>query len=153
MSLVIGLILAGLLLLIIEFFIIPGTTLVGILGSALMIGGIYVAFKNFGMMTGIYATVASLAISGILFWVALKTFRDRLALNDTLEGRVNELDIPFEVGAKGKAYNDLRPLGTIVINNEKYEASSINDYIERGSEIEVIKIEQNKIIVQKLNQA
>lgn len=150
MSLVIALILIGLLLLIIEFFVIPGTTLVGIIGSILMIAGIYVAFKNFGMTVGLIAMVGSLAISGILFWLALKTFREKLALNDVLEGRVNELEIPFEVGATGKAYNDLRPLGTIVIDNEKYEAQSLNDYIERGSEIEVIKIEINKVIVQKL---
>lgn len=151
MSLVVGLILAGLLLLIIEFFIIPGTTFVGIIGAALMAWGIFVAFREFGFMIGTYALLGSLVVSGLLFWLALKTFREKLALNDTIEGRVNELDIPFGVGAIGKAYNDLRPLGTIIIDNEKYEAQSLNDYIERGTEVEVIKIEQNKIIVQKLN--
>jgi len=45
----------------------------------------------------------------------------------------------------------MRPLGTGLINGKKVEVSSEGEAIETGSSIEVIRINQNKIFIKKLD--
>jgi len=44
---------------------------------------------------------------------------------------------------------DLRPSGSAIINNERIDVVTEGDYIERGNEIIVKKVEGSKVVVIK----
>ena len=48
---------------------------------------------------------------------------------------------------KGKASTDLRPSGKVEIDNNIYQAITTGDYIEKNSDIIVINIEENLLVV------
>ncbi|MDI6860712.1 MAG: NfeD family protein [Caldisericia bacterium] len=53
-------------------------------------------------------------------------------------------------GKRGKVITTLRPSGTIEIDGKRYDAISLGEFIEKDSRVKVVKIEGNKIIVEKL---
>jgi len=150
---VIGIILIGLILLLVEFFLFPGTTLIGIGGLIVLGIGIILAFSSLGAQAGFGTLMFSLVAGALLFVFGYKTISSgKMALEKELEGRVNELEhVHFEAGTEGYAYTDLRPWGKAFINGQKYEVQSTSNYIERNTPIIVHKIEVNKILVKPLN--
>ena len=52
-------------------------------------------------------------------------------------------------GTKGKVIAPLRPAGTALIDGERVDVVSFGDYIDKDSEIEVVKIEGSKLLVKK----
>jgi membrane-bound ClpP family serine protease len=69
-----------------------------------------------------------------------------------IDGRVNELENAEElqIGALGITVTELRPIGKVVFAHKKLEVSSTGDYIHRETEVEIIQILGNKIIVQPI---
>jgi len=150
---VIGIILFGLILLIVEFFLFPGTTLIGIGGLIVLAIGIILAFSSLGTNAGIGTLMFCLIAGALLFLFGYKTITSgKMSLDKELEGRVNELEnVHFEEGTEGYAYTDLKPWGKAFINGQKYEVQSTSNYIVRNTPIIVHKIEVNKILVKPLN--
>lgn len=149
---VIGIILFGLILLMVEFFLFPGTTLIGI-GGLIMLGiGIILAFSSLGSNAGLGTLMFSLIAGALLFLFGYKTISSgKMSLEKELDGRVNELEhVHFEEGTEGYAFTDLKPWGKAFINGQKYEVQSTSSYIERNTPIVVHKIEINKILVKPL---
>jgi len=149
---VIGIILLGLILLMVEFFLFPGTTLIGIGGLIVLGIAIVLAFSTLGTNAGLGTLMFSLVAGALLFVVGYKTISSgKMSLDAELEGRVNELDhVQFAEGTEGYAYTDLRPWGKAFINGQRYEVQSTSNYIERNTPIVVHKIEINKILVKPL---
>ena len=50
----------------------------------------------------------------------------------------------------GVAYTKLRPIGSVMINEKIYEATTRGDFIEKGENIEVIEATPMKITVKKV---
>jgi membrane-bound ClpP family serine protease len=57
----------------------------------------------------------------------------------------------IKIGDKGKTITRLNPMGRVMVGNEHYEAKSIDKLIDQNTEVEIVKIESNKIIVKPLN--
>ena len=150
--LVIGvLILIGLGLIGVELIVIPGTTVVGIIGVVSMITGIYMAYSNHGTMIGHYTLGISTIIVVGLSIAGYKTFTSqRFSVKQVIDGKVNVIEVPVKVGDKGKALSALRPSGKGKINDNKYEVTSMGEFIEVKQSIEVIKVDGNKIFVKKI---
>ena len=53
----------------------------------------------------------------------------------------------LEVGMKGISISDIKPFGKASFSDELYEVKSESGFIEVGKTVEIIKIENNKIIV------
>ena len=51
------------------------------------------------------------------------------------------------IGQFGIASTDLRPSGKVIIDEMIYQAITTGDYIEKNSNIRVVKIEENQLIV------
>jgi len=136
---VIGIILFGLILLMVEFFLFPGTTLIGIGGLIMLAIGIILAFSSLGSNAGFGTLMFSLVAGALLFIFGYKTITSgKMSLEKELEGRVNELEnVHFKEGTEGYAFTD-------------YEVQSTSNYIERNTPIIVHKIEVNKILVKPL---
>lgn len=149
---VVLLILAGIVLLIIEFFVIPGITFAGIIGTILVGFGIYAAYKTYGVTTGNYTTGVSLVVFiGILIYMFKTGSYKKISLKSEIDSKVNTLEPDkFKPGDKGITVSRLNPMGKVKVNNIITEAKSLGIYIDENTEIEVIKVNGSNIIVKPL---
>lgn len=151
---IIGLVLFGLILIIIEVIFIPGTTIIGIIGLAIAGLGIWQSFASFGTETGLLVlTTSSLfAIASIIYSFKSGVWK-RFALNDSNKTKFNE-DIKHDLseGDQGVAVSTLRPIGKAEFNDKVFEVKTNGGYLESGTKIKVIKIQHHVITVEPLEQ-
>jgi membrane-bound serine protease (ClpP class) len=154
----------GVILLIVEIFVIPGFGITGILGIILMVAALF-----FGLITDIdIATTNAISIAIIqlastfvltaiviyFIWKFLpksQTF-NKLILNENLKsksGYTAKPEIENLVGKVGKSITDLRPAGSILIDNQRIDVVTEGDYIEKDNDVIVKKVEGSKVIVIK----
>ncbi|MBU4485793.1 MAG: nodulation protein NfeD [Candidatus Delongbacteria bacterium] len=154
--------LVGLILLLLEIFVIPGFGLAGILG-------ILAIFTSFFMtligdnpsgddLMNAGATLSSsfiLSIIGIYFmtkYLPDSKFLDFIIIRNQEEkgsGVKTSKHLTELTGKSGIASTDLRLSGKIEIENIVYQAISANEYINSGEKVKVSKVEGNKVIVIK----
>jgi membrane-bound ClpP family serine protease len=153
MTFVIGIIIAlGLLLIFIEIFFIPGTTLFGVVGGVAVAAGVILVYVNYGSKAGNTALIGSLVAVLIAIAAGFKVIQtNKFAMKAELKGRVNEAESEQpKVGDKGIAVTELRPNGKALFGNLKTEVYSNGDYISRDTTLEVVKVVSNKIFVHPL---
>ncbi len=149
---IIALILIGMSFVILEILIIPGFV-VGLLGAALIFLGIYKSYAIYGITAGhltVFGTIIFSLLSAILIFRS-KTWH-KMMLQTENTGKVNVIEESnIKPGDRGKAISKLAVGGKGLINGEYYEVHSTGDYIDAGSEIEVVKVDSKKILVKKAN--
>lgn len=150
----------GLILILIEIFLIPGFGAAGIPGIILMVAGVGFAWYTHGLKTGlVYAgiTVAiTVPISIIGLWLVPHTRVGKMMILGTSENRLegyssSSSELENLVGKSGTALTTLRPTGAAMIDDKRVDVITKGDFIERGTEIEVVRVEGNKIIVNQLS--
>ncbi len=146
------LILCGVVLIIIELVFVPGTTVLGILGLVSMVGGVVIAFTNYGKVTGFWILAGTVAFSVLALVYSLRAGTwQRFALKSKIEGRVNEDEkLDLKVGMQGKLISDLRPMGTAEFQDKLYEVQTNGNYLESGGDVEIINLSENKIVVKPI---
>ncbi len=146
---VISLITLGWILLFIEIFIIPGITVLAVIGIVLMLSGIYFSFSHFGETTGwITSAVTFIVSAGSLLLAMRSGFWKKLSLHETVDSRMNEEDImKVKPGDTVIAVSRIAPGGKAQAGDDIVEVHSVSGYIEEGSTLEVVKISMNKIFV------
>ena len=113
-----------------------------------------------GIITLIYAiiyvnestyNIAFIIIVSFMLGVGLYLF-NRKMLNkiSTEEGYVASESRVDLIGKKLLAYTDLRPAGVAALNNVKFDVVTDGDFVEKGNEIEVIRVEGMRIVVKKI---
>jgi membrane-bound ClpP family serine protease len=147
------LILLGVILLLIEFVVIPGVTIAGIGGIVLFGYSIYLAFSEYGIWAGVITLLVIVILVPILFY---RFFEGKLGKNMQLGSKITGKAINIDrhkvkVGDKGVALTRLTPVGKISVNDEYYEGKSTGHIIDTGTEIEVVKVLNNQIIVKPIN--
>ncbi|WP_017258218.1 NfeD family protein [Pedobacter arcticus] len=162
--------LAGIVLLVLEIFLIPGFGVFGIAGIICMVVGLAMSLvmndffdlsvsgserivQSFLIVLG--SIIGSIFLSVVFGGNILrsKAFQ-RLVLQDEQQSDQGyQVTKPnFELlGKNGFAKTDLRPSGKIEIDGEWYQAVSNDGYIENGTDIVVSKIENYNLVVKKLN--
>jgi membrane-bound ClpP family serine protease len=151
-SIVISLLALGLFLLVIEIFFVPGTTVVGLAGFAMMIAGIVFAFRYFGSSVG-WITLGSTGVaSGVLLYFAFRPgMWDKLALKSSSDGKVNAGEMNnFTTGQEGIAISALRPVGKADLGDRVAEVRTNGDYVESGTRVRIVKLLSNQIIVEPI---
>lgn len=145
----------GMSLIGLEMFI-PG----GIVGTVGIITVIYaIIYINKSTYHIAFILVISLILATIQFYVNRNVFHkrlmllNRLVLNDSIsteDGYVASESRLELIGKKLQAYTDLRPAGVAVLGNEKLDVVTDGDFIEKGNEIEIIRVEGMRIVVKKI---
>ncbi len=150
---IILLILLGLLLLLIEFAVIPGVTIAGIGGFLLLAASVYIAFKELGTAAGLITLIAVLILAPAMIYYFFKSRSGRkMILEKNIDGKVESINPnKIAVGDMGKTIGRLAPSGKARVNSEVVEAQSTGSFIDHNTEIKVLKILSNKIIVEPLN--
>lgn len=152
--LLILIILVGLVFIFIEIFLIPGTSILTILGVGVVAIGVFLGYSEFGNTAGNLLFIGSIIGTGILLYIGYKRIRSKKwALFETIDGKVNVEDISgFKIGEIGISITALRPEGLVIFNNEiRQTVYSLGEYIDKNSEVKIVKIDQNKIFVKPVN--
>lgn len=149
---IIALIVAGLILFLIEVFLVPGITLAGIASAASLLYAIYYAFSDMGTQAGfITLAVVALGIVGITVWVMRSKTVDRLSLKKELDFRPDPLKgISVKVGDRGITLTRLTLIGNANINGHIIEVQSVDGFIEERTPIEVSRIDNRTVYVQRI---
>lgn len=150
---IITLLVLGILLILLEFFVVPGVTISGIGGLILLGLGIYFSYANYGLASGNTILLSTFGIIGLIFYVAHKTGAwKKITLNTEVTSKSKpDVELNLKIGDSGKTISRLAPMGSVMINNEIFEASSKGIFINENTEIEIIRIKGNKIIVKPKN--
>ncbi|MDD3273224.1 MAG: NfeD family protein [Bacteroidales bacterium] len=152
MSLIITLIVIGLLLLAIEVLIIPGFGVAGILGLISLAGAAVLGFSMFNTATGLIILAVIILSTAISTWMILRSNTwKRATLNEKISSRVdtNPEEKGIGPGAQGITTSRLAPSGKARVAGKDVEVISREGIISSGSEIEVISVDDGKIVVRK----
>ena len=100
--LVVLLVLAGVALLLMEMFLLPGFGVAGIGGFAALVGAVVLAWIKIGHVAGYITLAACLVLSGLAIWGFLRSNAlDKMALDSKIDSHVelakNKLQKPSDV--------------------------------------------------------
>ena len=150
---IIVLIILGLLLLMLEVVVIPGITIAGIGGFLMLGASVYIAFSQFGTVPGIITLAFVLIASPVLIYYLFKSKTGKqMVLQTRITGKIEAFDSSkIKTGDTGRTIGRLAPTGKVRVNGEVAEAQSTGNFIDHTVEIIVIKVVENKIIVEPIN--
>ena len=150
----------GLILLLAEIFIIPGFGIAGIPGIISIIVGVVWIWRVTTWQSGLIAAAITIIIiipiAALAFWLLPKTKIGKTIILNTSERREAGFQASSEeleelVGKSGTAFSPLRPAGTAMIQGLRVDVVSQGEFIEKDSEIEVVKVEGNRVVVRDLS--
>lgn len=163
MSFIIALLLLGLVLISVEFFI-PGG-IVGIAGVLMLLGAVGLSYSEYGIAAAGWVLVGCIAGGGLwayaMFIVVSKTpYGKKLFLSSASSGRArygSASDCEAEdaraqelIGAHAVTLTPMSPTGRIEVRGNAYEASSQSGFLERGAQVEVVGRSSFGFVVKKL---
>jgi membrane-bound serine protease (ClpP class) len=158
----------GIILLAVEFFVIPGFGVFGVAGIVLTLGGLVLGMLpneafDFEWVSSaqlfealLTVILASLAAVGLVLWLTPKVNEwgafKHLALATTqnrAEGFTASIYSEDLVGKVGTVHSRLRPSGKIELEGEIFDAYSRGEFLEQGEAIVVISTEGTSLRVKK----
>lgn len=146
----------GLFLLLLEFLVIPGFGVAGIIGFLSIIASVLWSYGIASIEEGLW--VMSIALLGLITasiflfkYIPVMAGKNKnIFLNTVLENDLSGSDLLDYVGKKGKALTVLRPSGKIQIGREYLDAVSDGSYIEPEDRVQVILVEGSRVVVRKV---
>jgi membrane-bound serine protease (ClpP class) len=158
----------GIILLVVEFFVIPGFGVFGVAGIVLTLGGLVLGMlpnealdfewvPSSQLFSALLTVIlAALAAVGLVFWLTPKVNEwgafKHLTLattQDRSQGYTASVYSESLVGKIGTVHSRLRPSGKVELDGEIFDAYSRGDFLEKGQEIEVISTEGTSLRVKK----
>ena len=151
---IILLILLGIVLLLIEFAVIPGITIAGIGGFLMLAGSVYIAFAELGKVAGFITLAVVLILSPIVVYYFFQSRTGKkMILQSEIDGKVENFNpLNLKIGDTGKTIGRLAPMGKIRVNGEVVEAQSTGAFIDHQTPVRIINIKSNQIIVEPIKQ-
>ncbi|MGQ7871252.1 NfeD family protein [Sunxiuqinia sp. sy24] len=148
------LIFLGILLLLLEFVVIPGITIAGIGGVGLLGASVYLAFDSYGVLAGIITLAFVIIVVPIIIYRLFQSRSGkRLLLNSEIDGHVEKIDDQLiQVGDEGITLGRLAPTGRVKINNLSMEAKSATGFVDQNVKIKVIEVYRTQVLVEPINQ-
>lgn len=149
MFFIVVLVLFGILFLIAEIVLLPGVSIGAVLSLVCYGSAIYIAFRDYGPLTGIAVvlTILILSAAATFFSLRAKTWQ-----RFSLRQKITSASMPapeqhVKIGDKGVALSRLCPMGKVRIEGEIYEAKSLDAYVDPKTEIEVVGFENFNVVV------
>ena len=148
---IIFLILLGLFLIFLEFFVIPGITVAGIAGLIFSVAGITMVYNNYGTSTGHTVLAVTIIFALILFIISFKSGTwDKLMLKSTLTGQVETVtENTIVPGDEGVTITRLNPIGKVKVKDQIIEAKCPGQFVDPNTEIVVKEVFKTYIIVKQ----
>ena len=148
---IVALILAGLLLFIVEVFLIPGISISGIASAVCLLYANYYAFDTLGPTAGFITLTASvLSCIAIIIWFMRSKTMDKLSLKKTLDYKIDPLkEAHIRIGDKGVTITRLALIGNADINGHIIEVRSADGLIDENTPVYVERMVEGAVIVRK----
>lgn len=148
------LIFLGVLLLLLEFVVVPGITIAGIGGVVLLGASVYLAFDAYGVLAGIISLAFVIIFVPILVYQIFQSrMGQRMLLNSEIDSHVDKIDDQLiHIGDEGITLGRLAPTGKVKINNLSMEAKSATGFVDQNVKIRVIEVLKTQVIVEPINQ-
>ena len=149
---VILLIIIGIALLVLEVLVIPGVGVVGFVGFAMMVAGVWISYTDIGIAEGntVLISTVLLNVIGVVLMLRSKTWKNAM-LKTQIRGKVNVVDTDkIKEGDRGVSVSRCTPMGKARINNILLEVSSQSEFIDEGTDIEVFMIKGNKVYIKTI---
>ncbi len=145
------LIFLGVLLLLLEFAVIPGVTIAGIGGTVLLGASIYMAFDSYGLWAGFLTLAFVILVVPFLFFRFFKgRAGKKMILESEISGKVNESDTAtVKAGDEGITIGRLAPMGKVRINHQVLEGKSIGGFIDQQVKVRVVEVLKTQVIVER----
>jgi len=152
----------GILLLLIEIFVIPGFGIAGVSGIILILAGIFLSLVKHPLsapkaqLVQAFYTLSSAIIITFVGIILSWKFLPRTGLWRRLilssaetkkEGFQSATSRESYLGKTGRSLTPLRPTGRAVIEEKTLDVITEGEFIDKDKAIKVIKVEGNKIIV------
>lgn len=146
------LLIIGIILIIIEFFVAGG--IIGLIGIGAVLTSLFLSGASITHMSLsiAIALIAAIVLAVILFkWIGMDRgiFR-HIVLRDsatTEQGYVSSKNKLELIGLEGTTVTPLRPSGTAEINGERIDVVSEGGFIEMNQKIKVVKVEGVRVVV------
>ena len=158
----------GIILIVVEVFVIPGFGIFGVSGLIISVSSLILIMLNndmfdftFVISRDIMNASLSVLISVFAFGILIlfgglrftnsKAFKN-ISLDETQDSSMGYISNKYPdnlVGKIGKAYTVLRPSGKIIIGEEIYDATSSGGFIEKNSKVKVVSNEGGSLKVNK----
>ena len=161
---------AGIILVVLEMFVVPGFGITGIAGIsciciALILGLIehytfsitQVDATSLWSSLAIFITGVVLAVGAIWYltsshgpkWIRRHT--DLTLTQQVKDGYIGvDMTPSYYVGFDGVAITDMRPAGKVEINGEELDAVAVRGFINAGTRVKVVKYENAQIYVKEI---
>ena len=138
----------GFVFLVIEVLLIPGFSVPGLVGLAMIGYGIFKASTEYG----IHGALVTLAVSAVASFILVRiSMRSRTAQAMQLAYTQKDTsaidDYSALVGMKGTALSKLRPSGIAIINDIRYDVVTDGEFIDAGSPLQVAAVDGTRIVV------
>jgi membrane-bound ClpP family serine protease len=139
------LIIAGIVLMLVELFLVPGISIAGCASVFCFIWGIFTAFKQLGPVGGVVTLIVTLIACGVaLYRFMHSSTLDRLSLKKNIDSSVDKNDnANVAIGDRGVAVTRLAQIGTAEINGAQMEVKSEDGFIDEKTPIKVTRIAGN----------
>ncbi len=164
----IAIFIVGIVLLLVEIFVLPGFGVFGILGIIGILAGLTMGMLpndqfdfTFVAPDSLFTAILTVLLSAIVGTVLIFTITPKVnqwkafqgvSLSTTLnkeEGYTSSFYSVDMVGKEGIAHTRLMPSGKIIIDDEIYDAYSRSEFIDRGERVKVISAEGTSLRVKK----
>ncbi len=150
LSFILLMIVLGLLLIAVEFFLMPGTLVAAVTGMILLVSGVVMGFST--TPYGLELLAASSVVTIALLAGGYRTLGAKgVSLDSALDGKVNELNEEerqnIKTGDMGIAFGDIKPTGKAIINGIMYAVYSQGGFIDDKANITVVSVASNKVTV------
>lgn len=167
----------GIILILVELFLLPGTVVFAMSGLGLMLGSLLWAMADLwpegsgggvsisaeAFVRPMYNLVGALAITAVGGYIVSRMFpgswfERKLVLATSVGGasetmrEARESNLP-PVGATGVAVTDLFPSGRIEIEGQRYDARSSLGSIDHGATVRVVKSSDFGLVVEPVQEA
>lgn len=168
----IALVVAGIVLIIVEIFLIPGHGSLGVLGFLFVIAGLYMALAGVAIPryswdydrirnAGISLTIAGVSFMALVY-VVWKLFPHTPLYGRFVQVHVQQPDQGYTVqtaeeqtaaiGLRGVASSMLRPAGRGRFGGTSYQVVSRGEYIPPGTPIVIVQVDGNRYVVDRLEE-
>jgi membrane-bound serine protease (ClpP class) len=156
--------LAGVVLLALEFLVIPGFGIAGALGILALLAGLVLSLTGPGFTSQFLMLAAARVVFALLFallasllllrFLPRLPFGRRLVLTTGLSSESGYESAPpsdhLLLGKRGQAHSTLRPAGIADIEGHRVDVVSEGDLIDAGEPVEVIRVDGNRIVVRRV---
>lgn len=161
------LVFVGVLLLLVEVFLLPGFTLAGVAGIVMLVAGLGLTLVGSGATAA--AVISALGRVAISVLVALAgglvamrflpklPFGRRLILSTDMEAEEGFVSSPETdrqwLGKTGRAVSPLRPAGIAEIDGTRVDVVSDGVFIDAGAPVRVTRVDGNRIVVRRITES